>query len=386
MWGSIRTNHGQDPAFIDTADNSTFKIEHPELLLKTAPGHPFNWVYPEVRAERLALFEEAVTNYDLDGMEIDFVFSPYLFEHGEVEDNKHLVTEFVSDARRIVDKAAADKGKPFTLGARVLPTPETNAATGLDIADWVAQGLVDFLVPAVYGPMQMDVNFPIEWLVDLTAGTPCEVYPALLNKVFSVHTSGIHQVDRRIYEHAATPKHFRAGAAAYWAKGADGIYLPWFDWPVDANEKQILSEIHDPDLLREKPKHYWSPVRDVDGDYEGYESQLPLTLQTGVEASEQVVHLYLADGGPPQRRSPAPQAHRLRCGRRDVRHPEPASPSIGRRAASPVTAGEGTSSRGPSSPSTRTCSDRAPTTSASPSYPALGTSWPASSFRASRSS
>ena len=141
----------------------------------------------------------------------------------------------------------------------------------------------------------MDVNLPIEWLVELAAGTSCEVYPALQHKVFSVHTSGIHQVDRRIYEHAATPEHFRAGAAAYWAKGADGIYLPWFDWPVDANEKQILSEIHDPDLLREKPKHYWSPVRDVDGEYEGYESQLPVTLQTGVEASEQVVQIYLAD-------------------------------------------------------------------------------------------
>ena len=298
MWGSIRTNHGQDPAFIDTADNSTFKIDHPELHLKTALGHPFNWAYPEVRAERLALLEEAVTNYDLDGMEIDFAFSQYLFEQGQVDENRHLVTEFMTDARRIVDKAAVDRCKPFVLGARVFPTPESNAATGLDIADWLEHGLVDFFVPAVYGPMQMDVNFPIEWLVDLTDGTNCEVYPALLNKVFSVHTSGIHQTNRRIYEHSATPEHFRAGAAAYWAKGADGIYLPWFDWPVGPDEKQVLSEIHDPDLLREKSKHYWSPTQDVDGDYEAYASQLPLTLKTGVDAAEQVVHLYLADDDP----------------------------------------------------------------------------------------
>ena len=231
-------------------------------------------------------------------MEIDFAFYPSLFEQGQVQENKHLVTEFMADARRITDKAAADRGKPVVLGARVLPTPQANAETGLDIADWIADGLVDFLVPAVYGPIQMDVNLPFEWLVDLTAGTSCEVYPALQDKVFSVHTSGIHQVDRRIYEHSATPEHFRAGAAAYWAKGADGIYLPWFDWPVGPDEKQILSEIHDPDLLREKPKHYWTTIRDVDGDYEGYESQLPLTLETGVDASEQVVHLYLADDHP----------------------------------------------------------------------------------------
>ena len=175
MWGSIRTNHGQNPAYIDTADNSTFKIEHPELHLETARGYLFNWVYPEVRAERLALIEEAVTAYDLDGMEIDFAFYPSLFEQGQVQENKHLVTEFMSDARRITDKAAADRGKPVVLGARVLPTPQANAATGLDIADWIADGLVDFLVPAVYGPIQMDVNLPFEWLVDLTAGTSCEV-------------------------------------------------------------------------------------------------------------------------------------------------------------------------------------------------------------------
>ena len=175
--GSIRTNHGQNPAHIDTADNSTFKIEHPELHLETARGYLFNWVYPEVRAERLALIEEAVTDYDLDGMEIDFAFYPSLFKQGQVQENKHLVTEFMSDARRAANKAAADRGKPVVLGARVLPTPQANAETGLDIADWIADGLVDFLVPAVYGPIQMDVNFPFEWLVDLTAGNPVRGLP-----------------------------------------------------------------------------------------------------------------------------------------------------------------------------------------------------------------
>ncbi len=295
MWGSIRSNHAQDPAYIDTADNSTFKINHPEWHLKTAPGHPFNWAIRQVRDERLALVKEALFDYDLDGLEIDFVFCPHLFEQGQIQANKHLVTEFMADARRAANEAASRRGRPVVLGARILPTPKANAAAGLDITDWIAEDLVDFLAPAVYGPMQMDVNLPFEWLVELVDGTGCQVYPALQNKVFSVHTSGIHQAARRVYEHSATPEHFRAGAASYWAKGADGIYLPWFDWPVGSQEKQILSEIHDPDLLREKPKRYWTTVRDVDGDYEGYTSQLPLTLQTGEEASQQVVQVHLAD-------------------------------------------------------------------------------------------
>lgn len=295
FWGSIRSNHSQDPSYTDTADNSTFKIEHPEWCLKTRPGHPFNWVHPEVRAERLALIEEAITQYELDGFEVDFVFCPSLFERGEVEGNAHIVTEFMGDVRRIADDAARERGRAVAVGVRVLPTPQSNAAAGLDVAAWIRDGLVDFAVPVVYGPRQMDADFPFEWLVDLAKGTSCRVYPALQDKVYSIHTGGIRQDERRVYEHSASVEHFRAGAAAYWAKGADGIYLPWFDWPVGAEERQILSEIHDPDIIREKPKRYWTTTRDVDEDYEGYAAQLPMTLETGVDASEQVVRLFIAD-------------------------------------------------------------------------------------------
>jgi hypothetical protein len=141
----------------------------------------------------------------------------------------------------------------------------------------------------------MDMNMPFEWLVDLARGSNCEVYPALQDKLFSVNTSGLWQKNRAIHEHKATVEHFRAGAANYWAKGADGIYLPWFDWPMGAEERQILSEIHDVDLLREKPKHYWTTIKDVDDDTEGYFSQLPITLQTGVDPSQQIVNVRLAD-------------------------------------------------------------------------------------------
>ena len=294
-WGSLRSNHPQDPAHTGTADNSTFKIEHPELHMQTRPQHPLNWVYPEVRAERLALVEEAFTQYDLDGLEMDFVFCPYLFEEGEVDKNAHIVTEFMEELRQLADKATAYRGRPFAIGARVFPTPEANQGLGLDIAGWIQEELVDFVVPVVYGPRQMDMDMPFEWLVDLSVGTNCEVYPALQDKIFSVNTSGVLQQNRAVYEHSATVEHFRAAAANYWAKGADAIYLPWFEWPVGAEEREILSEVHDPDLLREKRKHYWTAIRDVDDDTEGYFSQLPITLETGVDASRQEVRVHLAD-------------------------------------------------------------------------------------------
>ena len=281
FFGSLRMNHGQDPAFVQTADNSTFKIDNPELCLKTRPGYPFDWTYPEVRAERYALIEEAVTDYEVDGFEIDFVFSPYYFEQDEEWGKAHIVTDFIRDVQTLITRIGNEKGRHIPFGARIMPTVESNTRAGLDVRTWLREELLDFVVQAVYGPRQMDVNMPFEWLVEEAEGTDCEVYPALQDRYYSVGTGGIDQERREIYEYPGTPERFRAGAASYWSRGADGLYIPWFNWPFGAQERQILSEIHDPDLIREQPKHYWLGVKDIDADYEGYESQLPVTLETG---------------------------------------------------------------------------------------------------------
>ena len=65
-------------------------------------------------------------------------------------------------------------------------------------------------------------------------------------------------------EEMAVAEHYHAGAAAYWSKGADGIYLPWFNWPIGVPDRRILSEIRDPGLLADRTKpestegHRWT--------------------------------------------------------------------------------------------------------------------------------
>jgi hypothetical protein len=298
--GSFRTTHGSDPTDLVTAHSSQFKIDHPEWCLKGNGKYNFNWVHPEVRAERFALIEEVVKRYDIDGIEVDWVFAPHYFEEAEVEQNRHVLTEFLRDVRGAVRDAAEARGRPMELGARVLPTLSGNLAAGLDVSTWLEEKLLDFVVPSFYGDHQIDADFPFEWLVERAHQAGCEVYPALQSRVLTVPARCDYPRTDHLAPHdgesTAGVDHYRAGAAAYWSKGADAIYLPWFKWPVGAEQRQVLSEIHDPDLLREKRKHYVVRRHHEAASGRDYTATLPLRLPTGLDAPARLVDLFVADG------------------------------------------------------------------------------------------
>ena len=305
---SLRMSHPMDPEDAESVFNWQFRIDHPEWCLKGPGKYNFDWVHPEVRAERFALIKETVNRYDIDGFEVDFVAQPFYFEEGAVEQNRHILTEFMGEVRDAVQKAAQARGRPMQLGARVLPSLAGNLAAGLEVPAWISDGVVDFVVPNFYGDHQMDADYPFEWLVDLAQASECDVYPALQSRVRTVPVHCDYPRTEPLREHAgenmAGVEHYRAGAAAYWSKGADAIYLPWFKWPVGAEQRQILSEIHDPDLLKERTKYYvvrghygegFAADHGYDPNTVGYSGQLPLTLSTGLDAPGQTVRLFVAD-------------------------------------------------------------------------------------------
>ncbi len=289
FFASLRLTHGGNPENVDTPDTPQFKIDHPQWCLRGDEADPlrrfhFNWVFPQVRQERFALIEETANHYQVDGLELDCTFSPYFFEADEVRENAPILTEFVRQARGAVDRAAAKRGQKIALGARVLPALSSNLEAGMDVAAWLQQELLDFVVPNIYQHRQVDADAPFEWLLELARPTGCQVYPALQDKVCSEG------------EKAAGADHYRAAAAAYFQKGADAIYLPgYFPWPIGAEERQVLSEIRDVDILAESAKHYVVPRHHPEAARYGYDTQLPLPLQVGLEAPGQTVRLYAAD-------------------------------------------------------------------------------------------
>jgi hypothetical protein len=80
---SLRFNDGHDSRLaggIDDPDLAPLKRRHPEWLLGE-PGFgrfAYNFALPEVRQYRTALIREAIANYDLDRLDLDFCRQPTL--------------------------------------------------------------------------------------------------------------------------------------------------------------------------------------------------------------------------------------------------------------------------------------------------------------------
>ncbi len=292
FFASFRLNHPMDPADVDNPFNWQFRIDHPEWCLTGSGKHAFNWIHPKVRAERFAYIEEYLTQYDIEGLELEFTFSLNYFEDGQGPKNAHIMTDFMREVRRIANEAANARGRPIEIGARVLPTRAGNLTQGLDVAAWIQEGLLDFVVPTIYQDRQLDPNFPFEWLVELTDGTGCEVYPTLQRAV-----RGLDIADARMTPSAkdlhAELDHFRAGAASYWDRGADGIYMLFLKWPHGSEQRDVLTQVHDPDLLRRKPKSYVARRHDLGSAKFDFDGPLKAVIDVGSDAHS--VPMYVAD-------------------------------------------------------------------------------------------
>lgn len=289
--GSLRLTHSSNPADVTNAHNWQFKIDHPEWVIKGDDSeldrkNAFNWKYPEVRAERLAIAEETCTRYDVDGLELDLTFGPYYFEADEVAENMHLLTDFIRDLRRTAKEAATSRGKSIDIGARLLPSLKANNEAGFDIETWFHEGLLDFVVPNVYNHIPIDPDFPFEWVLNLARAGGCEVYPAM---------GSVLGANREEY---AGIEQYRAAAAAYWSRGADALYLPWYPWPIGPEQRQILSEIGDPAVLFEKPKRYYMAPRQDQSVKFGYEAPLPVQIGVGADGDPATVGLTVVKDSP----------------------------------------------------------------------------------------
>ena len=89
-----------------------FYYNHPEYRLETAScswrDRGQNWAIDEVREYKLNFIKELCENYDIDGIELDFMRYPYLFRSYETtsEQRKIIVTEFVARVRQLLNETA----------------------------------------------------------------------------------------------------------------------------------------------------------------------------------------------------------------------------------------------------------------------------------------
>ena len=96
----------------------------------------FDWSIAAVRDHKFALIEEACANYDLAGLELDFLRHWVRFgEKTPVEQRREITTGFVRRIREMLDRTAAVRGLPRRwLCVRVPARADVRPDQGIDLA------------------------------------------------------------------------------------------------------------------------------------------------------------------------------------------------------------------------------------------------------------
>jgi hypothetical protein len=117
-------------------------LNHPEYRL--GRGGTLNWSFPEVRKYKLGLMTELLENYDLAGLELDFL-RHWSYFSGDVSSQRRasIMEDFIYQVRRLLDRTASSKSRRW-LCVRVPAFLVKHEALGIDLRRFVKAG-VDML-------------------------------------------------------------------------------------------------------------------------------------------------------------------------------------------------------------------------------------------------
>ena len=232
------------------------------LIGKAIPAwytHPYTYSWamdyaqPQVRNRKLTIITELCTRYDVDGFELDFLRSGLFFRKGHELAGRELMTDLVRRIHVMLGDVGRKRNKRLRLVVRVPTSIRQCHEQGLDVPRWIRDGLVDMVVPMDSG--YLDMTAPVEQFVALAKGTGCKVAGGLeyyIRGYVKPKQQGITQ---------ASLERLRAGAASFWNRGVDAIYLFNYDchgpFPFRGPKRQALNEIHDPAKLAGTDQHYF---------------------------------------------------------------------------------------------------------------------------------
>lgn len=242
---------------------SEFYYNNHEKMALTGSTVVLNWQYPEVREFMLNKIRDLCENYDIDGLELDFLrYCRYFPDNTPVEERIPVMTEFVEQVRKILDNTAID-GKYRYLQARVDGVFEHNIGYGLDLNALSNAGVDCFVASPFYSTSsQTDVQ-KIRSAIGEDKFLAVEVTNCAYEEE---NVSGTE--DGTIFARL-TPEQIYTVAYRSLNQGADGIASynfqyyrefggsreqrgPWNEPPFEVLEKCV-----DMDFISSQPMHYW---------------------------------------------------------------------------------------------------------------------------------
>ncbi len=210
----------------------SLKQAHPDWVTKSWWWQGmWNLEAEGLRAHKIAILRELATNYDLDGIQIDFARHVPCLPVGRQWELREHVTLFLRGVRQALLEVAAKRGRPILLAVKIPETLAGCRVDGFDVAAWAEQRLVDIFA---LGSRTMDVH--VEEFRRIV-GDRIQLQPC-----FDDH----HTTDG--YHHA--PIEFLRGVFAnHWARGADSVMT--FNWTFAPPEaSRLLGVVDAPEAHR----------------------------------------------------------------------------------------------------------------------------------------
>ena len=231
--------------------------EHPEYWLGDSDTSPytkkddvrlFNYLLPPVRDYYFAMLQELCTNYDVDGVELDFQRFPKFFPSDRLDEGARVMTAFVRRIKEMMGRIARGRGKSLKLCIRVPDTVAKCQEAGLDVPGWDASGLVDMINISSFYNHTMELGIE---------GFRAQTKRA---KIYSEMNYVTYQTPKnKSGRRYTTFEIYRATALNFLHRGADGLSLFNYDY-VPASQRLPMSDglkrITDIEFLKTQSKDY----------------------------------------------------------------------------------------------------------------------------------
>ena len=211
----------------------------------------FDYGIEEVRAHRLAIAEEILDRYDVDGLQLDFIRGlPVLSSPAQAD----RLTGFVRQVRSAVDRAATARGRKLTLGAILPWDMRTLDDHGIDHARWIGDALLDYVIASERS--YADCNLRIRPWTKMVEATDCAVYGSIFGDLADgTVLSGTDRLPDRAF---VTMPQICACATNFYHQGADGVAFYNFYQELHEDKFPLLGRLRDPEALRTEPRQYIS--------------------------------------------------------------------------------------------------------------------------------
>jgi len=254
-WLSMRMNDLHNTEDPNAFTHSSFWREHPEYRRVPGSKRPYgdqalDYAIKEVRDYQMAAVRELFERYDADGLELDWMRSPYHFKPGHEKQGVQVTLDFIRKIRQLADEWAVRRGHPIKLAVRVPAVPEDARGLGLDGIAWARAGLIDILVPTPFWETA-DFDIPMERWRELLG-------PHADKVILAAGMEGnIRGCPRPSIAIVNDPETMRGFTAAMLDRGADQIYLfNHFSAPGSEGRGVIYHEAGRLETVVDKPRRH----------------------------------------------------------------------------------------------------------------------------------